>query len=373
MSHGNIFISYRREDTSGHAGRIYDRLNAHFPDRVFRDVAGINLGEDFVVAIERHVGECEVFIELVGDRWATITDHAGRRRLDDPEDFVRLELATALRRGITIIPILVNGATMPAGSTLPTDIAPLTRRNALQVTESDFDHDVERLIKRLETVLGRSSAIRSVRDTKGNHRLAWQIGLGVVALLVIGVIGWTISWAIFTDKGNAGNVNATPGTANSAPVNAQTVPETGSASNSNSDESSNSSNAATAQVSDELHTPPRDSSERRAITDALREEFNNPQSIHYVPDRGRIVFVLHTLKVHNGWAWTFVEPRSEKDTKASFRESSPFLLHLEGGQWRIMKLPMGVEDDPDIAYPTVKDVENISKMYPSMPADILQK
>lgn len=360
MSEGNIFISYRREDTSGHAGRIYDRLHARFPGRVFRDVAGINLGEDFVVAIERHVGDCEVFIELIGDRWATVSDPAGKRRLDDPDDFVRLELATALRRGVTVIPILVNGATMPAASSLPADIAAMTRRNALQITETDFDHDVERLIKRLETIFGKGS-------TSGNrYRLAWQIGLGVVALLVIGAIGFVFRNA-FTGPGNGGNVNA----------NANVNPQPTASPNANSNKSPNSptpSPTTTIQITDELHTPPKDSSERREITDVLRDEFNSPGSMHYVRDQGRIIFVLHQLKVHNGWAWTLVEPRSEKNPGASFRETSPFLLHrLDGGRWIIMKLPPGVDDDPDTEYPTGEDIQNIRKMYPSMPADILQK
>lgn len=361
MSNGNIFISYRREDTSGHAGRIYDRLNVRFSGRVFRDVAGINLGEDFVVAIERHVGDCEVFIELIGDRWATITDRAGKRRLDDPEDFVRLELATALRREITVIPILVNGATMPDGSTLPQDLAPLTRRNALEITESDFDHDVERLIKTLETILG-ATGIAPHPDRR--RRLIWQVGLGVIALLVVGAIGF-FAFSRKSSHNPAVVVNPTP-------VN-QTSPDPNSNIKSSNSPSPNVS--ATSQIADELHTPSRDSSERRAITDALREEFSNYQSIHYLPDRGRIIFILHTLKVHNGWAWTLVEPRSEKDPNTSFSESSPFLLHQEGEHWRVMKMPLGVADpnDPEgLHYPHAKDVENIRAMHPTMPADILQ-
>ena len=358
MSEGNIFISYRREDTSGHAGRIYDRLHARFPGRVFRDVAGINLGEDFVVAIERHVGDCEVFIELVGDRWVTITDSTGKRRLDDPDDFVRLELATALRRGVTVIPILVNGATMPAASSLPADVAALTRRNALQITETDFDHDVERLIKRLETIFGKGS-------TNGNrYRLARQIGLGVVALLVIGAIGFVVFRSVWK---NADNTNA--------PANVS--PQPTASANANGNKSPNpptSSPTATSQITDELHTPPRDSDERREITDVLREEFNSPGSIHYVRDQGRIIFILHQLKVHNGWAWTFVEPRAEKNPTAGFRETAPFLLHrLDGGRWVIMNLPPKTDDDPDTEYPTAADIQNIRKTYPSMPADILQK
>src|SRR5689334_14148384 len=98
MSTGNIFISYRRDDTSGHAGRLYDRLKDRFPGRVIMDVTSIDLGDDFVDEIERQLGACVVFIELIGHEWATITDQSGRRRLDEPRDFVRLEVAIALRR-----------------------------------------------------------------------------------------------------------------------------------------------------------------------------------------------------------------------------------------------------------------------------------
>ena len=109
--------------------------------------------------------------------------------------------------------------------------------------------------------------------------------------------------------------------------------------------------------------------------DALREEFNNPRSSYYRPHRGSIVFVVNKLNVHNGWAWTYAEPRSS-DPGDSFGENSGFLLHQEGEQWKVMKLPPMVEDpnDPEnLDYPTRKDVEKIRKMYPSIATDIFQK
>ena len=94
-----IFISYRRDDSAGYAGRLYDRLAAQFgADRVFMDVAGIELGTDFVTAIEQAVGSCKVLIVVIGDEWLSTTDAAGRQRLDDPHDFVRLETGVALER-----------------------------------------------------------------------------------------------------------------------------------------------------------------------------------------------------------------------------------------------------------------------------------
>jgi hypothetical protein len=209
MSNGNIFISYRREDTSGHAGRLYDRLKEHFPDRVVMDVASIELGADFVEEIERQLGSCLVFIELIGHEWATITDHDGRRRLDAPGDFVRLEVAIALRRAITVIPILVEGASMPDGSSLPEDIAPLVRHEALAIVESDFDHNVERLIHRLESIFGPTPAHAPLLPppprAKERHpaRLALLIGIAFVGLCIVGVIGlFVLIYSVSPDTTN---------------------------------------------------------------------------------------------------------------------------------------------------------------------------
>ena len=127
-----IFISYRRDDSAGYAGRLYDRLSAHFgTDQVFMDVAGIELGTDFVTAIEQAVGSCKVLIVVIGDEWLTTTDAAGRRRLDDPHDFVRLETSVALEREIRVVPVLVGGALMPRAEELPPELKSLARRQAI--------------------------------------------------------------------------------------------------------------------------------------------------------------------------------------------------------------------------------------------------
>ena len=104
-----IFISYRREDTSPEAGRLYDRLAGHFgKDQVFMDIDTIRPGVDFVEVINDSVASCEVLIAVVGKQWLTSTDEAGNRRLDDPEDWIRLEIAAALGRNIRVIPTLVT-------------------------------------------------------------------------------------------------------------------------------------------------------------------------------------------------------------------------------------------------------------------------
>src|SRR5262249_4101286 len=115
-----LFINYRREDTAPHAGRLYDRLAAHFGvDQVFMDIDQIDPGEDFVEVINRKIGSCEIAIVAIGPNWLGATDAAGNRRLDDSEDFVRMEIVAALERKIRVIPVLVGGARMPRKQDLP--------------------------------------------------------------------------------------------------------------------------------------------------------------------------------------------------------------------------------------------------------------
>lgn len=145
-----IFISYRRADSQGSAGRLYDRLARTFgKGLVFRDVEEIEYGEDFIQAIDQAVGACEVLIAVIGNQWVAAQDSEGRRRLDNPHDFVRLEIATALRRGIRVIPALVDDARMPSEADLPDELKELQRRNAIAVRNDSFDDDVDRLVRSL--------------------------------------------------------------------------------------------------------------------------------------------------------------------------------------------------------------------------------
>lgn len=128
-------------------------------------------------------------------------------------------------------------------------------------------------------------------------------------------------------------------------------------------------------VADELHTPERGSLEREGMMDALRAAFDDRSSGYYTAHRGNIVFVVNYLKSHNGWAWIYADPTSS-DKSDSFGEYSGFLLHQEGGQWKVMKLPAMVNDpdDPEnLDYPSPKDVEKIRQRYPNAPADIFPK
>ena len=149
-----IFISYRREDTAYPAGWLFDRLTVHFRGgQVFKDVDSIELGDDFVETITRAVGSCDVLLALIGNEWLTVTDADGRRRLDRPDDFVRLEIETALTRNIRVIPILIDDASMPRADALPSSLAGLVRRQALELSPNRFDYDTSRLLKVLDTTL----------------------------------------------------------------------------------------------------------------------------------------------------------------------------------------------------------------------------
>lgn len=148
---GRIFISYRREETAFPAGWIFDRLAAHFgKDQVFKDVDSIKPGDDFAEIIAEAVGRCAVLLALIGERWISITDKSGHRRLDDPRDFVRVEIEAALSRGVRVIPILVGGAQMPDESELPPSMTALGRRQALSVDPFDFDSDTGKLLRFLD-------------------------------------------------------------------------------------------------------------------------------------------------------------------------------------------------------------------------------
>jgi TonB family protein len=146
-----VFINYRREDTAPYAGRLYDRLTAHFGEgQVFIDIDQIEPGEDFVEAINRKVGTCDIAIVAIGPNWLRATDASGKRRLDDEEDFVRMEIVAALQRKIRVIPVLVGGARMPGRHDLPEALAPLSRRNAIELSETRFHADVNQLIEAIE-------------------------------------------------------------------------------------------------------------------------------------------------------------------------------------------------------------------------------
>jgi hypothetical protein len=208
-----IFISYRRDDSEGEAGRLFDDLTRAFgSDAVFMDVAGIKPGADFRKAIDDNVTSCGVFLAIVGPTWATITNSEGKRRLDDPNDFVALELASALKREVPVIPVLVHEAKMPAVSLLPESLQAFAYRNSVELSHARWNSDVALLIEALKAyVTPRAAApdgpvhatvpvqlpaphppagnIVPAAETKSKPKLIWAVA-GVV--LIAGVIAYFV-------------------------------------------------------------------------------------------------------------------------------------------------------------------------------------
>lgn len=149
------FISYRREDTEGFARGLFQSLVGAFGgDHVFMEVEDISLGADFVNAIDKSLAGCGALLVFIGKDWANCTDSAGRLRLENPLDFVYMEVTKALEHGVRVIPVLVKGAKMPAPETLPEALRPVTRRQALELRHERWSQDVDHLVTALAKVLG---------------------------------------------------------------------------------------------------------------------------------------------------------------------------------------------------------------------------
>lgn len=159
---GGIFVSYRRSDSQGEAGRLFDDLVKHFGEHaVFMDVVAIEAGRDFRKAIEEGVVRCGVLLTLMGPGWLSAKDEAGVLRLNDPTDFVRIETASALKRDIPVIPVLVRGAQMPRADQLPNELKELAYRNCIELTHARWRSDIQVLIESLRRVVGESSRIEA--------------------------------------------------------------------------------------------------------------------------------------------------------------------------------------------------------------------
>jgi hypothetical protein len=149
-----VFVNYRRDDTGPYARLLQLKLAERFPGvPVFMDLDSIEAGVDFAKAIKSGVDECAVLVALIGAKWLTITDEDGRRRLDDPDDYVRYEIRAALERCTRVIPVLVDGARPPKRQELPDDLQALARLNALDMSYVRFDYDVKRLMDVIQRVL----------------------------------------------------------------------------------------------------------------------------------------------------------------------------------------------------------------------------
>jgi prepilin-type processing-associated H-X9-DG protein len=200
MGDGHIFISYRRDDSAGYTRAIFEQLTERFSkSQVFMDVDTIEPGLPFDEVINQAVARCDVVLVMIGARWMEPREGAGPR-LNDPKDFVRLEIAAALSRDIRVIPVLLDGTTMPAEDALPEPLRPFARRNAIEVGNSRFDSDVERLIEVVGKVIGdpaRSGKRGGYRSRRAT--MYWLLGGGVAAVALVPVVYWNLPGSIQED------------------------------------------------------------------------------------------------------------------------------------------------------------------------------
>ena len=192
-----VFINYRRDDAAGDAGRLYDALSVRLgKGSVFMDIDAIQPGADFADVINQAVGSCDVLVTVIGKSWISIANADGRRRLDDPRDLVRLEIQSALKHKIRVVPALVQGAQMPRADQLPKSLAKLAGRNAFEISHGRWQQDVERLIttlqeptsqreapihnlpRQLTRFVGRSEDVSAVKRTLSTARLLTLTGTG---------------------------------------------------------------------------------------------------------------------------------------------------------------------------------------------------
>jgi hypothetical protein len=169
---GRIFINYRRGDEPGFAGRLFDRLEQSFrSDQIFIDVDNIPAGHDFTDVLESEVAKCDVVLVVIGRAWLNAADEDGRRRLDNPEDFVRIEIESGLRQDKRVIPVLVNDATMPRSEDLPNSMKPLAKRNAVRLTHERFRTDADGLVKTLKAAFAQMATDEVDEHWRGAPKL----------------------------------------------------------------------------------------------------------------------------------------------------------------------------------------------------------
>lgn len=214
---GGVFLSYRREETSHLAGRLADRLTDRFgAARIFMDVDSIEPGLDFAETLQRAIDRSDVLLALIGPQWLSIVDQHGRPRLADPEDFVALEVRTALARETTrVIPVLVDGAAMPTADDLPTSLSPLARRHAVRLDHETFHSDVTGLLDRISALLDPTESAAEdvaapVIPEPGRRR--WTstrqlVGVGTVVLLILASL---FAYRLIEPNGGGDSANGSP-------------------------------------------------------------------------------------------------------------------------------------------------------------------
>ena len=198
-----VFLSYRRRDVGGYAGRLADALRQRLgTDSVFQDVVAIAPGQDFTAAIDRALDDCDAVLAVIGPGWLTAATPQGAPRLFDADDYVRLELARALDRNVRVVPVLVGGAALPAASELPDDLKGLVRRQAVVLHDETWHQDVNGLV----------GSLRGEPAVPTTRRPRWLVtGAAVAAVLVaLGAAAWW--WGAGSGGGSGGGQQAEPPT-----------------------------------------------------------------------------------------------------------------------------------------------------------------
>jgi hypothetical protein len=187
-----IFISYRRDDSGGFAGWLFKLLTIHFGEEsIFQDIRTIEPGDSFEKVIKDKVATCDIVLAMIGNQWLNIKDGQGQRRLDDPGDWLRVEIANALRDPkIRLIPVLVGGARMPKREELPEELKELASHQAIELDPSDFEHDVSTLIEKIEH-FARDIGDKAPQTDTPKPNPWGMITAGIIALgLLIGLMGY---------------------------------------------------------------------------------------------------------------------------------------------------------------------------------------
>jgi hypothetical protein len=219
-----IFVSYRVQDTSSETGRLVDSLKNYFTeDQLFMDIENLEFGSDFGASIEKSLSDCEVFLAVIGPHWAGERT-GGPSRINDEDDWVRTEVATALRRNIRVVPVLMDGGALPKAEDLPADLQPLLRRQAIEISNKRWRYDTDQLVRFLVKTAGispkKAAAQRAASAAPKTGKTWLYVAAGFVLAIVVLVIA-----ALQMENEKAANtqqqVNAAGLTQSSTPVNSE--------------------------------------------------------------------------------------------------------------------------------------------------------
>jgi hypothetical protein len=189
-----VFISYRREDSAGYAGRLHEELEERLgPGEVFRDVDTLRAGQDFDDTIHQRLAQCAACIVMIGPQWLKAQTATGQRRLDQPGDYVVMEIAAALARpDVRVVPVLVGGVPMPTADDLPAAIRPLARRHAFSARDETWDADMDRLLEALGIAVSEGHPVSSISLSGNRRKFALLSSVGIAGLLMILALVWFV-------------------------------------------------------------------------------------------------------------------------------------------------------------------------------------